>query len=100
MSLAFLLLKYNDGSQKQILKEIKAIEEVKEAQETFGPYGAVVKIESNNEDKVKQILNDKIQSINGINSSITLVASFDNNNDDSKPSWEEVRGLSWIFYDD
>ena len=59
MSLAFLLLKYDDGSEKQVLKEIKAIEEVKEAQETFGPFGAVVKIESNNEEEVQQILNEK-----------------------------------------
>ncbi len=106
MSLAFVLLKCNDGSEKQVIREIREIDEVKEAEETFGPFGAVVKIESSTEDKVKRILNEKIQNINGISSSMTLVTSFDANNtssnniDDSKPSWEEVRGLSWMFYED
>lgn len=100
MSFAYVLLKCDDGAEKQVLNEINTIEEVKEAKETSGPFGAIVKIESNNENKVKQILNEKIRYISGIHSSMTLVASHDDNNDESKSAWEEIRGLSWIFYEE
>ena len=78
MSLAYILLKCDDGSEKQVIEEIKSIKEVKETQETFGPFGAVIKIESYNEGKIKQILNEKIYCIDGIAYSTTLVAPFDN----------------------
>jgi len=98
MSLAYILLKYDEGTE-ELLDEIKKIDEVKEAQGTFGPYNAVVKVESNSAKEVKQVLNEKIRSISGIQSSMTLVAPFDDHNDEPKASWEEIRGLSWIFYE-
>jgi len=98
MSLAYILLKYDEGTE-ELLDEIKKIDEVKEAQGTFGPYNAVVKVESNSAKEVKQVLNEKIRSISGIQSSMTLVAPFDDHNDEPKASWEEIRGLSWLFYE-
>jgi len=98
MSLAYIFLNCNEGT-KDLLDEIKKIDEVKEAQGTFGPYNAVVKVESNSAKEVKQVLNEKIRSISGIQSSMTLVAPFDDHNDEPKASWEEIRGLSWIFYE-
>ncbi len=98
MSLAYVLLKCDEGSEKQLLRKIKSIDEVKEAQETYGPFGAVVKIEYNDTRKVKKILNEKICCLNGINSSMTLVAPEDSNND-PKPEWDEIRGLTWMFYE-
>mgnify|MGYP000730927558 CR=1 FL=1 len=78
MSLAYVLLRCDDGSEKQILDKIKTIKEVKETQETFGPFGAVVKIESDKGYKIKHILNEKIYCLEGIKYSTTLMAPFDN----------------------
>lgn len=100
MSLAYVFLKCDNGTEKQVLNEINTVEGVKETLETFGPFGAVVKIESNNENKVKQILNEKIRCIDGIHSSMTLVAPYDDYNNEPQPAWEEIRGLSWMFYED
>ena len=100
MSLAYVLLKCDEGTEKEVLNKIKRIDEVKDAQGTFGPYDAVIKIESNSPKEVKQILNEKIRGLNGIHSTMTLVAPYDNNNNESKPAWEEIRGLSWIFYEE
>jgi hypothetical protein len=99
MSLAFILLKYGEGS-KSILDEIKQIDEVKEAQGTFGPYDAVIKIESNSAKEVKQVLNEKIRGLIGEHSMMTLVAPSDNYEVESRGTWEEIRGLSWVFYDE
>ena len=100
MSLAYILLKCDEGTEKEVLNEIKRIDEVKEAEETFGPYNAVIKIESNTPKEVKQILNEKIRGLSGIHSTMTLVAPFDDYNNESKPAWEEIRGLSWVFYEE
>jgi len=73
MSLAYILLKCYEGVEKEVLDEIKQIDEVKETQETFGPYDAVVKIESNSPTRVKQVLNEKIRCLGGVCSTLTLV---------------------------
>ena len=98
MSLAYIFLNCDEGTE-ELLGEIKKIDEVKEAQGTIGPYNAVVKVESNSAKEVKQILNEKIRGIKGIQSSMTLVAPFDDYHNEPKVSWEEIRGLSWIFYE-
>ena len=99
-SLAYCLLNCDEGSEKRVLDEIKNIDEVKETQETFGPFGAVIKVESNSLKEVKEVLNEKIRCLNGVRSSITLVEYARYSEEESQPRWEEVRGLSWIFYED
>ena len=99
MSLAYILLKCNDGTEKQVLGKIKTISEVKETQETFGPYDAVVKLESDNVFKIKQILYEKINHLNGVGSSTMLMSPFESDTQ-SKTNWEDVRGLTWLFYDE
>ncbi|MDH3766149.1 MAG: Lrp/AsnC ligand binding domain-containing protein [Nitrosopumilus sp.] len=78
MSLAYILLQCDEGTEKEVLDEIKQIDEVKEAQETFGPYDAVIKIESNSPQEIKQVFNEKIHGLYGIRSSLTLLEEFDN----------------------
>ena len=101
LSLAYLLLNCDERTE-ELLGEIKKIDNVKEVQGTYGRYNAIVKVESDSVKKVKQILNGKIRNIDGIQSSVTLVAPYDDRSnyaDEPKPTWEEIRGLSWIFYE-
>jgi DNA-binding Lrp family transcriptional regulator len=76
MSLAFVLLQCDDGVEKEVLKKIGKINEVIEVHETFGPYDAVVKIETSSLKQVKQIFNEKIQGLSGIRSALTLVEDY------------------------
>lgn len=73
MSLAFVLLQCDQQSEQNVLEEIKSINEVKEAHQTFGPYDAVVKIETTSPNQVKQIFREKIQKMKGVRSSLTLI---------------------------
>ena len=75
MAKAYVLLNCDLGSEKNVISSLKEIEEVKEARETFGPYGAVIKVESDSIENVKHILNEKIRSIQRVRSSLTLVES-------------------------
>ena len=76
MSLAYILLQCDEGTEKEVLNEIKEIDGVKEAQETFGPYDAVIKIESRSPQEVKQVFNEKIHGLNGVRSTLTLLEEF------------------------
>ena len=76
MSLAFVLLQCDQGIEKEVLTEIKKIDEVKEVHETFGPYDAVVKIETSSPKQVKQIFNEKIHGLRGICSALTLLENY------------------------
>ncbi|MDH3619162.1 MAG: Lrp/AsnC ligand binding domain-containing protein [Nitrosopumilus sp.] len=76
MSLAFILLKCDQRLEKEVLKEIGQINEVKETHETFGSYDAVVKIETSSPKQVKQIFNEKILDLRGINSTLTLLEDY------------------------
>lgn len=101
MSFIYLLLNCDEHTE-ELLDEIKKIEQVKEARETFGRYDAIVKVEPDSVKKVKQVLTEKIRNITEIQSPVTLVApqnEHNNNIKESKPTWEEIRGLSWIFYE-
>jgi DNA-binding Lrp family transcriptional regulator len=73
MSLAYILLQCDEGTEKRVLNEIKQLDEVKEAYKTFGLYDAVVKIESNSNQKIKQVFNEKIHGLYGIRSTLTLL---------------------------
>ena len=78
MSLAYVLLQCDEGTEKRVLKEIKQIDEVKEAYETFGPYDAIIKIQSNSPQEIKRVFNEKIHGLYGIRSTLTLLEDFDN----------------------
>ena len=77
MSLAFVLLQCDDGIEKEVLKKIGKINEVIEVHETFGPYDAVVKIETSSPKQVKQIFNEKIHGLSGIRSTLTLLENYE-----------------------
>ena len=101
MSFIYLLLNCDEHTE-ELLDEIKKIEQVKEERETFGRYDSIVKVEPDSVKKVKQVLTEKIRNITEIQSPVTLVApqnEHNNNIKESKPTWEEIRGLSWIFYE-
>ena len=101
MSFVYLLLNCEEHAE-EVLDEIKKIEHVREARETFGRYDAIVKVEPDSVKKVKQVLTEKIRNIGEIQSPVTLVAPQDEYNNNIKepiPIWEEIRGLSWIFYE-
>ena len=73
MSLAFVLLQCDERSERNVLEEIKCINEVKEAYQTFGPYDAVVKIETDSPNQAKQIFREKIHKMKGVRSALTLI---------------------------
>lgn len=59
---------------KQVVEELDKIPEIVESQFTLGPYTMLVKLYAKNDSHLLELLNGKIQEINGVASTETLTS--------------------------
>lgn len=72
---AFLGIYLEKGSQyKQVIRDLKKIPELLEAYYTTGQYSIFAKIVCKNTQHMREVLNDKIQPIPGIQSTETFIS--------------------------
>ncbi|MFQ6011117.1 MAG: Lrp/AsnC family transcriptional regulator [Nitrososphaerales archaeon] len=74
MAIAFILLNVKMGSEDQALKEVESLPEVKEAYRVYGTYDTIVKVESADFAKVRNVI-DRIRGIKEIRSTLTLIVN-------------------------
>jgi len=72
---AFVMISCDLGQEKRVVDELRSMIPVKEVRVTVGAYDIVAKIESNSADKIKETVSSKIQNINSVRSTLTLLAS-------------------------
>ena len=70
---AYVLVVANPGSTKSVYTAIRAVQGVVECHEVMGPYDIVVEIEVENLADVPNILSEKIRTIEGVESTTSLV---------------------------
>ena len=63
------------GSEKNVIASLKEIEGVKEAHGTLGLYDIIAKIESDSEEKIRNIVTSQIRKMTKIHSTMTLTRS-------------------------
>jgi DNA-binding Lrp family transcriptional regulator len=63
------------GSEKNIISSLKEVEDVKEAHGTLGLYDIIIKIESESEEKIREIVTRIIRKMPKIHSTMTLTRS-------------------------
>jgi DNA-binding Lrp family transcriptional regulator len=61
------------GSEKELVKELRNIEGVVEANEVYGVYDIVVKVDLPTMDKLKEVISRKIRSLRGVRSTLTMM---------------------------
>ena len=71
---AYVLFSCESGSDNYIVSNLKTIETVREAHGTLGTYDVIAKMESDSEDKLKEIITKKIRRIPKIRATLTLMA--------------------------
>jgi len=71
---AYVLVNIRTGSVKEVVKHIRKVESVVEANMTFGPYDAVVVVETDGVNDVGAILVNEIQSIPGVLETLTCLS--------------------------
>ncbi len=77
MPIAYVLLNSDLGSDESIINEVKQIlanEEVtSEVQGVYGVYDIVVKLSSDNAEKLRAIITNKIRKISKVQSTLTMM---------------------------
>jgi DNA-binding Lrp family transcriptional regulator len=71
---AYVLINIRTGNVKEVVKHLRRIDSVLEANMTFGPYDAVAVIETDDINGVGAILATEIQPIPGILETLTCLA--------------------------
>jgi len=73
MPLAFVLINAEIGSEGEILKELKKLENVKEAYLVYGVYDIVAKVEADTMEKLKEFTSFKVRRLNKVRSTLTMI---------------------------
>ena len=72
MEYAYLLINCQLGSEEEIIKKIKQIENVTEVHGVFGVYDIIVKLEAPNNNTLRDVITTKIRRIDKIISTLTM----------------------------
>jgi DNA-binding Lrp family transcriptional regulator len=73
MPIAFVMINAELGSEKALLKELRNIEGVVEANEVYGVYDIVVKVDLPTMEKLKEVISRKIRGLSGVRSTLTMM---------------------------
>lgn len=75
MAKAYVLINCDLGSEKNVISSLKEVDDVKEAHGTLGLYDIIIKIESESEEKIREIVTGIIRKMPKIHSTMTLTRS-------------------------
>ena len=73
MTIAYVLLKTDLGSEDKVIEELKQLEQIKRVERTFGDYDMVVKMEAEHIEKIREIISWNIQKMKNVRATRTLV---------------------------
>ena len=71
---AYVLIKIRAGEVKDVVRSVRKIDGVTEANMTFGPYDAVAVVETAEVDRLGAITASEIQPIPGVEQTLTCLA--------------------------
>ena len=73
MPVAFVLINAEIGAESEILKELRKLENIKEAYLVYGVYDIVAKVESETMEKLKEFTSFKVRRLNKVRSTLTMI---------------------------
>ena len=73
MGFAYVLINCDLGYEEDIISQLKTIDGVKDVHDTFGAYDILAKVESDDVDKLRDIITSKIRKLDRISSTLTLM---------------------------
>lgn len=73
MAMAFVTIKVQVGKVKEVLSEIRNLENVTEAHSVTGPYDIIIKVEGENLEYLAKMIVIKIHEISGVQDTVTYL---------------------------
>ena len=75
MAVAYVLINVELGKEKDILNQLRSIENVKEVNAVYGVYDIITKVEADSMEKLKEIVTYKIRRLADIRSTLTMTVA-------------------------
>ncbi len=72
MPSAYVLFNTESGSEEQVLNEIRKIEDIAEASISYGVYDIIVKVKTETDKELKELVTFKLRKIHNVRSTLTL----------------------------
>ncbi len=72
MTVAFVLLNCDIGSEKETIEQLKQFKKVKEVHGIFGAYDILAKLEARSHEDINTELSTKIRKLENVNATMTL----------------------------
>jgi DNA-binding Lrp family transcriptional regulator len=72
---AFVLINVDSGTEKEALKQLIALPEVKASYFVYGLYDVVAFLETNSMDKLKEAIDHKVRALEGVKSTLTTIVT-------------------------
>jgi len=73
MTLAFVLINAEIGSEEQVVSQLSKLDNVKEVHLVYGVYDIVAKVEAETMDQLKEVITAKIRRLGKIRSTLTMM---------------------------
>ena len=73
MTIAYVLIKSDLGAEQKVIEQLEKLEQVVRIDRTFGDYDMVVKMESENIEKIRETITRNIKKIDKVRATLTLV---------------------------
>ena len=73
MPQAFMLINSEMGVEDELLKELKRMENVREAYSVCGVYDIVVKVEADTMEELKEVATSKTRRLDKVRSTLTMI---------------------------
>jgi len=73
LATAFVLINAEVGAEREVLKGLKDIPEVKEAHMVYGVYDIIARIQTETMQELKDILSWKIRRLDKVRSTLTMI---------------------------
>ncbi len=102
MATAYIMIKCEIGSEHSIINNLKTIDGVKEVHGTFGAFDIIIKVESNTEDNLIEIISKRIRMVPKIRATLTLMTHEKNSlfakklNSDEKETFNRYASQAYI----
>jgi len=77
MERAYVLINCDTGYEESIIKELKKMDSIKEIHGILGVYDIIAKVESENQEKLKEAIIGDIRKLTNIKSTLTLMDAGD-----------------------
>ena len=73
MATAFVLINAELGAENEVLRDLKAIQEVKDAHMVYGVYDIIIRVDAETLQDLKDAISLKIRRLDKVRSTLTMI---------------------------